>query len=41
MKKASRTNKGEDLGFSAKELRALRALKTPAKIQKLVDALEY
>jgi hypothetical protein len=41
MKKASRTNKGEDLGFSAKELRALRALKTPAKIQKFVDELEY
>jgi hypothetical protein len=41
MKKASRTNKGEDLGFTTTELRALRTLKTPAKIQKFVDELEY
>src|SRR5690348_9931686 len=40
MGKASR-DRSEDFGFSAKELRALRALKTPAKIQKFVDELQY
>lgn len=32
---------GEDYGLSARELRTLRALKTPAKIQKFVDELTY
>ena len=31
----------ESFGLSAADLRTLRALKTPARIQKFVDALEY
>jgi hypothetical protein len=38
---AARKKKGDDFGFSPKELRALRALNTPAKIQKFVDELQY
>jgi hypothetical protein len=36
-----RRRNGESFGFSAADLRTLRALKTPAKIQKLLDALPY
>jgi len=32
---------GESFGLSAADLRTLRALKTPARIQKFVDGLEY
>jgi len=31
----------ENFGFSAAELRTLRALKTPERIQKFIDALQY
>ena len=31
----------QDFGLSAKDLRTLRSLKTPARIQRFVDALEY
>src|SRR5579862_4669300 len=33
--------KSEGFGLSPKDLRTLRALKTPAKIQKFIDAIEY
>ena len=33
--------KNESFGLSAADVRTLRALKTPARIQKFVDALEY
>lgn len=36
-----RRNGRETFGLSAENLRTLRALKTPAQIQKFVDALEY
>ncbi len=36
-----RPNKQESFGLSPQNLRTLRALKTPAQIQKLVDALQY
>ena len=32
---------GTESGFTAKELRTLRALKTPAGIQRLIDAMPY
>jgi hypothetical protein len=34
-------NGRENFGLSAGDLRTLRALKTPARIQKFIDALEY
>lgn len=34
-------NRPETFGLSLSELRSLRALKTPARIQKFVDALQY
>lgn len=34
-------HRDESFGLSAKDLRTLRALKTPARIQRFVDALEY
>src|SRR5215469_5965010 len=40
MSKSTRIGR-ESYGLSPKELRTLRALKTPAKIQKFVDELEY
>jgi hypothetical protein len=36
-----RRNGHESFGLSAKDLRALRALKTPARVQKFIDAIEY
>ncbi len=38
---SGRRNGRETLGLSPQDLRTLRALKTPARIQKFVDALEY
>lgn len=40
-KSGSRRLGRETFGFSAEHLRTLRALKTPARIQRFVDALEY
>jgi hypothetical protein len=40
-KTGNRKNSRESYGLSAGDLRTLRALKTPARIQKFVDALEY
>ena len=37
----ARQRKPETFGLAAEELRALRALKTPARIQQFVDALTY
>jgi len=37
----SRTKKATDLGFTASELRTLRALKTPSGIQRYLDDLPY
>ncbi len=36
-----RRNLRESYGFSPENLRTLRALKTPAQIQKFIDAIEY
>jgi hypothetical protein len=36
-----RRNRHASFGFSAENLRTLRALKTPAQIQKFLDALPY
>lgn len=36
-----RPNRKESFDFSAEELRTLRALKTPARIQRFVDSLTY
>jgi len=38
---SGRSGRHESYGLSPKELRTLRALKTPVRIQKFVDALEY
>jgi hypothetical protein len=40
-KTGNRKNVRESFSLSAGDLRTLRALKTPARIQKFVDALEY
>jgi hypothetical protein len=40
-KTGNRKNGRENYGLSAGDLRTLRALKTPARIQKFVDAIEY
>ena len=37
----SRRNGHESFGLSPKDFRALRALKTPARIQKFIDAIPY
>jgi hypothetical protein len=39
--RANRSSGHESFGLSPKNLRTLRALKTPAKIQKFIDALTY
>lgn len=38
---ATRRDKRESFGLSPQNLRTLRALKTPAQIQKFVDAIDY
>ena len=38
---AQPTRQGESFGLTPTELRTLRALKTPAKIQKFIDAIDY
>lgn len=40
-KSGSRRSRGESFGLSAADVRTLRALKTPAQIQKFIDAIEY
>jgi hypothetical protein len=40
-KSVGKFDRGESFGLSPAELRALRALKTPAKIQKFIDAIDY
>jgi hypothetical protein len=40
-KTGNRKNGRENYGLSAGDLRTLRALKTPARIQKFVDAIQY
>ncbi|MGD1107099.1 MAG: hypothetical protein ABR865_08630, partial [Terracidiphilus sp.] len=40
-RRGERRDRREGFGLSAEGLRTLRALKTPAQIQKFVDALEY
>ena len=40
-KPGRKPHRGESFGLTPAELRTLRALKTPAKIQKFVDAIEY
>ena len=40
-KSGSRRLRRESFGLSAEHVRTLRALKTPARIQKFVDALDY
>jgi hypothetical protein len=40
-RKRTGQHKNEAFGLSAQDLRTLRALKAPAKIQKFVDALQY
>jgi len=40
-KSAMRKERQEDFGLSAADLRTLRALKTPVRIQKFIDALGY
>jgi hypothetical protein len=44
-KRSSKTgrklHRGESFGLTPAELRTLRALKTPAKIQKFIDAIDY
>ena len=40
-KNGNRPNRDESFGLSPENFRALRALKTPARIQKFIDALPY
>jgi hypothetical protein len=40
-KSGEKPNRGESFGLTRAELRTLRALKTPARIQKFIDAIEY
>jgi hypothetical protein len=40
-KSGQRQHPGESFGLSPAELRTLRALKTPVRIQKFIDAIEY
>jgi hypothetical protein len=40
-KNGFRRRRGEDFGLSAADVRTLRALKTPARIQRFVDELTY
>jgi hypothetical protein len=40
-KNGNRRNRDESFGLSPENFRALRALKTPARIQKFIDALPY